>query len=339
MHCELLVPALVPSQAQRDMLAALRLPALELLLGRGRMASEERRSTERWLADAFDLGQNALPAAALTMLGDGADPGDAVWLRADPVHLQLMRDDLRLIPSAGFMLSRNEAEALCETLNAHYVDEMVIYPLHPERWCLRLPGGDTELEAPAPLEIAGKSVDSHLPGGRDATHWHAILNEMQMLLAVHPVNEAREKRGEPPVNSVWLWGGGRCPGKVARPWHSLSADDPLALGLARHAEIKHGPLATSAPAWFERLPEDGHYLAMLDVLRAAHALGDAETYRARLQALEADWFGPLLAALRAGKVDMVTIRVPDASEALSFETVRSDLRYFWRRARPIGDYA
>jgi hypothetical protein len=36
---------------------------------------------------------------------------------------------------------------------------------------------------------------------------------------------------------------------------------------------------------------------------------------------------------------MVTLHVPDAAEALSFETIRGDLRRFWRLRRPLKNYA
>jgi hypothetical protein len=35
---------------------------------------------------------------------------------------------------------------------------------------------------------------------------------------------------------------------------------------------------------------------------------------------------------------MVTVHVPDAARALSVETVRGDLRRFWRRMRPLADW-
>jgi hypothetical protein len=36
---------------------------------------------------------------------------------------------------------------------------------------------------------------------------------------------------------------------------------------------------------------------------------------------------------------MVTLHVPDGAEEVSFETIRGDLRRFWRRAKPIEHYA
>jgi hypothetical protein len=36
---------------------------------------------------------------------------------------------------------------------------------------------------------------------------------------------------------------------------------------------------------------------------------------------------------------MVTIHVPDAAECLAYETVRADLRRFWRRPKALERYA
>jgi 2,3-bisphosphoglycerate-independent phosphoglycerate mutase len=37
------------------------------------------------------------------------------------------------------------------------------------------------------------------------------MKESQRLLKNHPVNDAREAKGLPPANSIWLWGQGRSP--------------------------------------------------------------------------------------------------------------------------------
>jgi 2,3-bisphosphoglycerate-independent phosphoglycerate mutase len=39
----------------------------------------------------------------------------------------------------------------------------------------------------------------------------ALMNESQKLLKSHPINLARESKGLPPANSIWLWGQGRSP--------------------------------------------------------------------------------------------------------------------------------
>ncbi len=342
MHLELLVPGLLPArESLREALGGLRLPALEMLLARGRPDWSQALSPERWLAEAF-LGENApLAAGALTVLADGAPdgaPGTASWMRADPVHLRLHGDAMALVPSAAFAIAREEAEALCETLGRHFAGALALYPLRPERWCARLEA-DMAVATESPLAVAGSDLDSQLAAGPDTRRWHALLNELQMLLHDHPVNRVRAECGAPAVNSLWLWGAGALPGSAHGPWQSVTADEPVALGLARLAGMRQRPLPRSADEWLARAPEDGTHLLVLDALRAACALGEAEVFREGLLALESRWFAPLLEALRDGRLGMVTLRVPDGAQALSFETIRGDLRRFWRRARALGSYA
>ena len=311
MHCELLVPRLFGTGATP------RCAALELLLARGRRRAAPAQSVEEWLNRAFDLGDGPFPAGALTLLAQGGDPGDASWARADPVHLRVMRDHLIVVPAAAFDLPAPEAGALCDALNAHFAD--ADFRLHDaRRWCAKLAEA---VDAGNPLDAAGRQVE--LPA-RAAT----LINEAQMVLHAHAVNEAREARGEPTVNSIWLWGPGRAR-RALCAWQSVASDDPAVMGAARLAGVRYRSLPRSAGDWLERLPEDGRHLALLDTLRT----------RPALEQLEHDWFAPLLAALRAGRIGMVTLHVPDGAEALSFETIRADLRRFWRTAKPIEHYA
>jgi hypothetical protein len=295
-HVELIVPGLLAVPE------ATRLPALELLLARGRSSASEQQGYEAWLGDAF--GVEPLPAGALTASAEG------FWLRADPVHLQLMRDTMVLLPVSG--LQPSEAEQLVATLNRHFAGTHEFRCPYPDCWVVRT--APAAIDTPPTHDVAGKDIDAHLPGAP----WPALLNEIQMALHEHPVNEAREL----PVNSVWLWGAGELPESAAAPWRSLTADEPLALGLARLAGIRHSSPPRTAHAWLAEMPEDGHHLV---VLEATH------------ETLEADWFAPLLAALKSGRIGLLSLHAPDAG--LTFEIARADLRRFWRRARAVADHA
>jgi hypothetical protein len=317
MHCELVVPGLFSANT------ASRFGALELLLARGRSRSAPAQRLEDWLGEAFELGEGPFPAGALTVLACGGDPRAENWTRADPVHLRVMRDHLAVVPADAFELLAEEAETLCGVLSQHFAGRAVFRTCGPKRWCAGL-SGTPAIDAGNPLEAAGREVE--LP--RETA---PLLNEAQMVLHAHPVNEAREARGEPAVNSLWLWGAGRA-ASASSHWQSVAADDPAVIGAARLAGARHRPLPRSARDWLERLPEDGRHLAVLDELRISR---DASA----LERLEHGWFEPLLCALRSGRIGMVTVHVPDAAEALSFETIRADLRRFWRMAKPIERYA
>jgi hypothetical protein len=317
MHVELVAPALLAGDEPA--------PAAELVLARGRRTASAPLSQEAWLAQAFGLreaGGDALPAGALSALAGGLEPGAGAWLRADPVHLRADRDCVRLLPADGFELPMADAEALAAALNAHFAADFSLHPLRPAAWCLQ-PRREMQVQGRAPRELAGRDIDAELPDKR----LHPLLNEIQMALYQHPVNTARDARGEPVVNGLWLWGAGTLPAADALHhvrWHSLSADDLVALGLARLAGLRHRDPGAGATGWLERAPDEGRHLVILDAARGAPQVEEA-------------WIAPLLAALRSGRIGMLTLHLPEAG--LAVETVRGDLKRFWRRVRPLAAYA
>jgi hypothetical protein len=340
MHLELVVPALFHALD----LPPASMPALELLLARGRRTHSETGNLETWLCRAFALKEFScenfsIPAGALTALAHGLDPGAHRWLRADPVHLRADRDRLLLMPSQAFAVTAEEARALTDALVPLLSGKFTLHPLAPDQWCIRVEDENEfntkngiAADARPPIELAGANIDPHLP----PKPWHPLLTEIQMALYEHPVNTAREQRGDPVINSLWLWGAGKLPAAANGPWQSVSANDAVVIGFARSAGIRHRAPGAGAREWLGRAPEDGRHLVVLDDLRGVYALGDLDVLARRLQALEENWFAPLLAALKAGRLGMVTIHVPEA--AASFEAVRRDLHRFWRRPRPLTEY-
>lgn len=330
MHCELMLPGLQYMPGEQ------RQPALEMLLARGRRASSRPSTAEGWLQQAFGVEAAELPAGALTVLARHGEPGAERWARADPVHLRLMRDRLVLVPNEALAVSDEEAIALCEALNRHFAGSLELRPLEARRWCVRL-SADFGAQHTPPLELAGRDADLGQPLGEGARRWQALLTEAQMVLHAHPVNVTREQRGEPTLNSLWLWGAGALPGELARKWRTVTAGEPVALGLALLSGARPRGLPASAEAWLEALPQDGRHLVVLDGLRTPRALSQEAEYAACLATLESRWFAPLLAALRRGRIGMLSLHLPDVGHA--FETISGDLRRFWRRPRPLASYA
>lgn len=299
MHCEIVLSGPLAPGA--------RLPSLELLAARGRRGATQAESLERWLQAAFGL-EGRLAAGALSLLGAGGAPGDAIWARADPVHMQVLRDRVMLAPGSTFAIPREEAHALCEAVNQHFAGELELRALDGSRWCARL-ARELEVGDEPPLAMSGREATQRAGD--------AMLTEIQMLLHAHPVNAAREERGEPVLNSIWFWGSGRLPSQQRSRWRSITAADALALGLARNSGAAARSLASGATHWLSQSPDDGRHLVILDPD----------------DALERDWLAPLVVALRAGRIGMLSLHLPDAG--LSFETVRGDLRRFWRRPKAL----
>ena len=159
---------------------------------------------------------------------------DEYWIRADPVHLHIEHDQILLADSRVFRISSQEADQLTELLNQHFAangQEMVFLPLWPDRWYVRaakIPPAKTHLLG----EVANKSINELLPFGKNAGLWRGLFNEIQMLLHEHPLNQLREARGEPAINSVWFWGGGSMPIPIVSHYTHVWSNHMLAGSLA-----------------------------------------------------------------------------------------------------------
>ena len=66
-----------------------------------------------------------------------------------------------------------------------------------------------KLEIPPPHDITGQEVSLFFPQMREPVL--TLMKASQRVLKNHPVNHAREAKGLPPANSIWLWGQGCSP--------------------------------------------------------------------------------------------------------------------------------
>ncbi|MCC7486233.1 MAG: hypothetical protein IT529_14770 [Burkholderiales bacterium] len=317
---------------------ALALPALETILARGGARSLAGCSIEDWLAGRFGLrGEPEPPLAALSLIGEGIDPGEASWMHADPVHIEARGDRLLLSTPATLAIGAGEAASLAASLNTHFAgDGLEFLAPAPCRWYVRAPA-TPRLRTTPTAEAARRGFRDALPRGEDAPRWVSILNEAQMLLHEHPCNAAREARGAPTVNGIWFWGAGRAPRlRPGAPYGIVWTAHPLAAGIA-----------TAAGLAARRPPEDGAagiagagtpQLLVLESLTAALGAG-IERWRAELEAIDARWFAPLFAALGTGAIDRLALHClgPDSGrEVLLSRWTRMRL---WRAQRSLARYA
>lgn len=331
MRLTLCLPGLLlPHQALIDTVSDLELPALSHLLGRGRLhrdmpAAHYDRMMQRWDLDA-------LPAAALRLLGEGGNPGDAEWLCLDPVHFSVHRRGVKLDDPTALDLSADEDAALRAALAPFLADLGELTATAPGHWYLRL-RTSCELVTTALPDAAGKPVDPVLPGGHDGMPWRQRLAEAQVLLHGHAVNRAREAAGRPTIDSLWPWGQGRLARPLARPFDTLWSTDPVAQGLGRASGIAVG----ATPQRFEDAA--GSVLAIVGDLAAPARSLDALAWREALERLEAHWFAPTVAALRSGRCTGLHLAAfgPDAS--LDLDVGRSDLLKIWRRPLALARLA
>lgn len=340
MRLTLVVPDLIPprpANALVDVYRDLDAPALAFLLGRAQRRSVPGASLETWLCRSFGLpGDGTAPVAPLSLLAEHGDPGDAWWLCVDPVHLAARQDSFLLLGPEALAVTRAEAEQWLNALNRHFAAEGVSFHcIRADRWYARF-AAPLEVETHALMEVTGRSINACLPRGRQARRLLRLMNEIQMLLFAHPLNAAREAQGQPTVNSVWPWGGGRLPTVDTHPGGRLWADDLLAQGLAMAARMPHAGLPRDARAL---LQGEGPHLVVLDALRTPAAQGDAEAWRRSLRSLEERWFAPLAQAFRRGRLAELTLLALEPRHTMVFTLTRRDRWKFWRRIRSLAHYA
>jgi hypothetical protein len=211
----LLIPFAAPlSNAGREVLQTLRLPALETLLRE--LTPSERDDGDEWSlstpherALARELGfagaDGALPWAAHEAVAAGIATGDSAWGRVTPVHWHVGSDGVSLLDPAALELDAAESRALFDAVQPMFEAEgLRLVWQAPLAWYAAHPSL-SDLPTASLDRVIGRSVERWLPLDGLVRR---LQVQAQMLWHGHPANEEREARGALAVNSFWLSGCG-----------------------------------------------------------------------------------------------------------------------------------
>ncbi len=329
-NVHLLLPDLfLPVAFASDVSADLELPVLGKLLARAQSEKIPTHGVEQALFAAFGMAvQGDIPMAAVSAQFDGLP--SSIYLRADPVNLRLQRDQMLL--SQG-EVTAEEAAQFCASLNEYFAGQgMTFHVPHPLRWYVEL-AQLPEMRTRALSEVIGSNVRGALPQGTDAPRWHQLFNEIQMLLFAHPLNEARESRGESPINSLWFWGGSAALGQVRAEYDVVVSDDVLGEMFAAAAGLSHQQLEGKWQA------QAGRQLLMCTSLSRCLQAGDLHAWRMAMQRLEFELFQPLFHAISSRQLERLQIDVMAGESSLTYVITRADLWRFWRTSKPLAKYS
>ena len=311
----LVVPyAAAPGDAGARALQGLRLPQLQRLLARltpGATTATDAQSLnlphEHVLAACrgWALRDGHLPLAAWQAQADGiaAAPGALGWALLTPTHWQVGNDGIVLLDPAALRLAEDESRALWRSLCPLFESEgWALHWAAPLRWYVAH-ASLADLASASLDRVVGRGIDQWLPDRHAGRIVRRLQSEAQMLLYTHPVNAAREARGELAVNSIWLSGTGR-----------TQAVAPGSIEPVVDARLRDPWLAGDGAGWAEAW-------AQLDAQR----LGELDARAARGEMVSLTLCGEHLAqrfdTVRRGAWQRLTLRWRQASAAKVLEAL------------------
>jgi hypothetical protein len=317
----LLLPGiLLPSDAVQAFADPLHSMALPSLLARARPAGDAAYSEPAhlgWLAEhVFGHAPPAAtaPYAFAALSGTTPSADECLW-HADPVHLEVSRDHLVVMPPSTPM-DDEDVNALFDSVQALAADAGAGFVRAGDRWFLRA-RRRWDLR-PAPLAaVLGEPLYEAMPEGGDAPVWNRLLNSIQMTWHAHAVNQAREARGEATINSIWLHGGGTWAPLPPLAYSAIHGESPELRGAATAAGVPSSPLADD--------PRDGALMVWPDARDARPAHGRAN-WIAALAQVDAR----IAALARLSDLDVV---LTGQRRARRFRMRSADRWKFWRSPR------
>ena len=310
---------------------------LERVTARADFVAARSQTVEQVLLTAFGVEYQQsvdLPVAAVTRIADVGMPDDGWWLRADPVCLQPDRGQLVLMEGSELDIFTEESQHLVSEIRPTLEADCSIEAPHPYRWYLKV-NPVAKIRTYELSAVANRDIDSYLPYGEDALSWHRWLNEVQMVLHDSIVNENREARGALPVNSLWLWGGGKLPPTPTANWSQVCSDDPVCKGLAQLSNTSITVLPQDAHDWLEQDLMAGRYLVVFQEQsrRWNNVDGSAPSFA---DSFVSTWVEPLVAAIRSRRLEYVEMWDPACGR---FQISRRTMRRWWRRPKSMGAFS
>ena len=280
-------------------------------------------------ADLAGAAPACVAAAEVAPAGPAALASGTPWI-ATPLHLSAGAARLALDHRGVLRLPPAELATLAADFQDTFgVSGFTLTPLSCGDFLLRT-AGIAAVATTEPARCAGNDLAEALPREPAAAPLRRLLAEIEMWLHGQALNEARRRRGEGLVTTLWPWGAeGRAVQPERREARALRAfgADPYLSGLW-HLQAD---VCRALPGRLEEVLADEHACGAVLVVEAGQELhaDRHDTLGESLARLDARFVSPALQALRRGEVSSVTLIANDTRVTLRR---RSHLR-LWRRPR------
>lgn len=151
---------------------------------------------------------------------------DESWLIVSPINWQVTHNDA-MITAYGEELNLTDdvAKILFAEISQFLAQDGFTLMYHsPYYWLLNTSGKAT-ITSPNLPNIKNQSLMPILANLDNTMYWQRLFTELQMFLASHPLNMARDRLI--PINGLWFWGGGRLLPISETILQPIVTDDPI----------------------------------------------------------------------------------------------------------------
>ncbi len=199
--------------------------------------------------ERFLLGE-LTPLAPVLLLGQSnqaVNPNEVIAL-LQPVHLHATRDHLILMGQNQIDLTADESAQLLKAALPFIEEDFQGTVLFEDKHYWFISAGPFASLASYSVDQAhGRNIDWWMPRDTQeegvAKSWRKLQNEIQMLWHIGSVNEEREQRGMPSINSIWISGIGKLNDvqapAVLKQSQRLIGPHPMLAGLAKLSNLPH----------------------------------------------------------------------------------------------------
>ncbi len=280
------------------------------------------------------------PLEALS-IGVDMKPTD-VSLRCNIVTLseeEANYEDKKILDHSSGEITTKEASTLMEAVKKELGTDLYQFYVGTSYRHLLIWQQGQVVDLTPPHDVLGQTIGQYLPQD-------AVLREMMKksydILANHPINIERKKKGQNPANSCWFWGAGTRPSlfsfqeKTGLRGAMISAVD-LLKGIAVGASMTNisveganGGLDTNyegkAQAAVDALTKEGCDFAYVH-LEAPDEMGHQGSVERKVQAIEnldARVIAPIKAGLEQAGADFRMLVMPDHPTPIALRTHTGD---------------
>lgn len=207
-------------------------------------------------------------------------------------------EEKTIIDHSSSEISTEEAAVLLDAVKKELENDVYKFYVGTSYRHLTIWDKGEVVELTPPHDVLGQVIGQYLP--KDAT-LREMMKKSYAILANHPINQERIKKGLNPANSIWFWGAGTRPAlspfveKTGHTGAMISAVD-LLKGIAVGADMKvievegaNGGLETNyegkADAAVDALLKDDLDFAYIH-LEAPDEMGHQGSYERKVKAIE-----------------------------------------------------